>query len=249
LPLRQLTENFIDAYIDTLKPHAARTQLKVLRRFLRHAKHDVTRNISAPRAKSNKHASWPPEVIALYEARHPIGSKARLCFGLAKHTGAARCDIARLGPQHIVGGEITITRRKTGVPSTMTVHPELRAILDAMLLTGFSTFLVNSIGKAYAANDLSIQFRKWCDEAGLPPQYTLHGLRHTMGDAIVDQGGTTHEVAAVLGHADVRTAAHYTQGADRKRLARTAMARLIERSGNEGVSVDRSLQTHRPENT
>jgi integrase len=213
----------------------------------------VTRNISAPRAKSNKHASWPPEVMALYERKHAIGTKARLCFGLVKHTGAARSDIARLGPQHIVDGEMTIRRRKTGVESAgITVHPELRAILDAMPLTGFSTFLVNSIGTAYKRNDLGIQFRKWCREAGIPPQYTMHGLRHTMGDTIVDQGGTTHEVAAVLGHADVRTAAHYTQGADRKKLARKAMARLIEgtkqdRSGNESVSVDRSLQTQRSE--
>ena len=187
--------------------------------------------------------------MAKYEAHHPIGSKARLAFGLARHTGASRSEIVRMGQQHIGDGEITITRRKTGVPATITVHPELRVILDAMPLTGFTTFLVNSLGKAYAPNDLSIQFRKWCDEAGVPPQYTLRGLRHTMGKAIVDQGGTTHEVAAVLGHADVRTAAHYTQDADRKKLARKGMARLIEHPGNEGVSVDRSLQTQRPENT
>jgi integrase len=248
-PLRQITENFIDAYTGALQPHAARKTFKALRRFLRHAKHDVTRGITPPKAKSNKHASWPTEVMAQYEAHHPIGSKARLAFALARYTGAARSEIARLGPQHIVAGEFTIARKKTGVPSTITLHPELRAILEATPLTGLATFLVNTIGNAYAPNDLSIQFRKWCDEAGLPPQYTLHGLRHSMGDALAQLGANPNEIASVLGHADVRTALHYTQGADRKRMGRKAIARLIERSGNEGVSEDRSLQTQRPENT
>jgi integrase len=252
-PLRQLTENFLRAYLDSLTLSAARKALAALRGWLVHAKHDVTRGIKLPRAKSDKHPSWPAEWIAKYEACHAIGTKARLCFAIAKCTGLGRNEIARIGPQHIEDGEITITRKKTGVPVTITVQPELRTILDATPLTGFSTFLVNSIGKPYAPNDLSIQFRRWCDEAGIPPQYTLHGLRHRMGDTIATLGGSLHEVAYALGHRDVKTAAHYTQEADRKLLSRRAMRRVIEgtkqdRSGNEGVSVDRFSQTHGDEN-
>jgi integrase len=253
-PLRQISENFVDAYLDALKPHVARNHLRALRRFLRHAKHDVTRNITPPRAKSNKRESWPLEVMAQFEAHHPIGSKARLAFALARYTGAARSEVARIGPQHIIDGEITIARKKTGVAATITVHPQLRAILDATPLTGLTTFLLNRTGKPYAPNNLSIQFRNWCDEAGIPPQYTLHGLRHAMGDRIAELGGTLHEVAAVLGHRDVRTAAHYTQGADKRKLARTAMTRVIEstnqdRSGNEPVSENRPVQTQCPQKT
>jgi integrase len=243
-PLHQLTENFLSAYLDSLIASAARDCLVALRGWLKHAKHNVTRGIELPKLKSEKHASWPVGIIARYEAYHAVGTKARLCFGLAKYTGAGRSEIARIGPQHIENGEITITRKKTGEPATITVHPELWAILDATPLTGFSTFLVTKTGKPYAPNDLSIQFRKWCDEAGIPPQYTLHGLRHTMGDTIATLGGTLHEVAAILGHANVRTAAHYTQDADKKRLARAAMARLIgKHSSNEAVSEDAPPQT------
>ena len=61
----------------------------------------------------------------------------------------------------------------------------------------------------------------------------LHGLRHTMGDALAESGSSVFEVAAVLGHASARSATHYTQGADRKRMSAKAMKRLIERTGGE----------------
>jgi integrase len=257
-PLRQITANFIDAYLNTLKPHAARNHLKTLRGFLQHAKHDVTRGIKPPKATSTKHPSWPLEIMAQYCARHPMGTNARLTYGLARYTGAGRSEIARMGPQHIVNGEIVIARQKTGVTATITVHPELAATIAATPLTGVATFLITKTGRPYAPNDLSEQFRKWCDEAGLPPQYSLHGLRHTMGDDLAEHEATPNEIASVLAHASVKSALHYTQGADRKKMARKAMARLIgttlpgqlsnqsrpkDHPGNEGVSEENPPQT------
>jgi hypothetical protein len=90
--LRQITENFVEAYINALKPHAARNHLKTLRGFLKHAKYDVTRNIKAPKAKSTKHPSWPVEVMAEYEATHPIGSKRLLDRTNQDHSGNPKCQ-------------------------------------------------------------------------------------------------------------------------------------------------------------
>lgn len=228
-PLAKLHENFLLAYLDTLKPHAARNHLKALRGLLQHARHDVTRGIKAPKAKSNKHPSWPADMIAQYEARHAIGSKARLCFTLAKCTGAGRAEIARLGPQHIRGDEVELpARQKTGVTGFVTLLPELREVIGAMPVTGLTTFLVTKTGKPYAPNDLSDQFRQWCDEAGIPAQYSLHGLRHRMGDQIAEHGGTPNEIAGALGHRSPRTAMHYTQGADRRLMGTKATRRLIK---------------------
>jgi hypothetical protein len=53
-PLGQLNENFINAYLESLKPHAARNHLKALRGWLKHARHDVTRGIEPIRATSKK---------------------------------------------------------------------------------------------------------------------------------------------------------------------------------------------------
>jgi integrase len=264
-PLRQLNENFVTAYLESLKPHAARNHLKALRAFLKHAKHDVTRNIKAPKAKSSKHPSWPADVIAQYEAHHPIGSKARLCMALARFTGAGRTELTRIGPQHVrveidpqqalptLMDVIDIpARQKTGVAATLPLHPELKAIIAATPLTGFATLLVTKTGKPYSPSDLSDQFRKWCDDAKVPPQYSLHGLRHTMGDTLAENEATLNEIASVLAHASPRSAMHYTQGADRKKMARKAMARIIsgtkqQRSSNEGVSEENPPQTLRVE--
>jgi hypothetical protein len=103
-PLRQITENFLNAYLESFSPHAAKNTLKALRGFLQHARHDVTRDIRTARTPNKRHESWPPEMIARFEAHHPIGTKPRLVFALARYTGAGRSEIARMGPQHIVDG-------------------------------------------------------------------------------------------------------------------------------------------------
>jgi integrase len=253
-PLRQLTANFLGAYLDTLKPHAARNHLKALRGLLRHAQHDVTREVTPPKASKNKHASWPPEVIAQFEAHHPVGTKARLAFALARYTGAGRSELVRIGPQHIVDGVIVIARQKTGVVATITVHPELRAVIEATPLTGLSTFLISRFGKPYSPNGLSDEFREWCDQAGLPRKYKLHGLRNTMGKTLAEHGCNPHEIGSVLAHSDIRSALHYSTDIERKAMAQKAMARWIagpnqQHSGNDHVSVDSPPQTHRGKKT
>jgi integrase len=223
-PLRQITANFFDAYLANLKPHAARNHLKALRGFLKYAKRDVTTGITLPKVRSEKHPSWPAEVMAAYEARHPIGSKARLAFALARYTGQGRSEVAQMG--RIVDGAIVIKRQKTKVEATIPVLPQLKAIIEATPLIGLQTFLTTKSGKPYRPVDLSDDFRQWCNQAGIDRKYTIHGLRHAMGDALAELGCTPHEIAAVLAHASAKMALHYTQGADRKRMARTAMDRL-----------------------
>jgi hypothetical protein len=44
-------------------------------------------------------AAWSEEDVARYEARHPIGTKARLALDLLLYTGVRRSDVVRLGPQ------------------------------------------------------------------------------------------------------------------------------------------------------
>jgi integrase len=83
---------------------------------------------------------------------------------------------------------------------------------------------------------LSDQFREWCTQAGIDSKYSLHGLRHAMGDALAESGATPHEVASVLAHSSVTSALHYTQEANRKRMARKATKRLFEHPVNDEVS-------------
>lgn len=239
LPIGRLEARHVAKYLGNLSPHAARNHLKGLRGLLQHAGHDVTAGMKPPKVKSQRHRSWTEAEQAQYRKRHKLGTMARLAFEIAAGTGMATTDICRFGPSHVRDGEWSNPRQKTGVVAMGEILPNLKVALAAMDVTGLATFLVTKRGKAFRANGrdgLSACFRTWCAEAGLPAGLHIHGLRHTMGDTIAEAGGSAHAVAAVLGHASARMAIHYTQGADRKRLARDAMAKLKVSKSNRDLT-------------
>ena len=123
----------------------------------------------------------------MFEAYHPIGSKARLAMALGLYTAQRRGDVLKMGRQHIrectderlfaigVRNDISVRQSKTGTPMLIPIHPDLQTILDATINTGQLTLLTTNKGRAYRPNDFSEQFRKWCDDAGLPPECSFHG--------------------------------------------------------------------------
>jgi hypothetical protein len=100
--------------LEGLKPHAAYNWYQVINALMGYAvgagmiTTNPAANLKPPGAKSIKHKSWSAAEMAQYEAAHPIGTKARLAYALARYTGAGRADIARLGPVHIINGEIVL---------------------------------------------------------------------------------------------------------------------------------------------
>jgi hypothetical protein len=77
---------------------------------------DPTRGIKLPSIKSAGHHTWTDAEIAQFEARHAIGTKARLALGLLLFTAQRRGDVIRMGPQHIRNGAMTLRQRKTASP-------------------------------------------------------------------------------------------------------------------------------------
>jgi integrase len=110
---------------------------------------------------------------------------------------------------------------------SLPVRPELRTILDATPITGLSTFLVTKSGKPYSGTDFDEAFRTWCNEAGLPPNCYFHGLRATGCTVLADAGATAHEIAAWSGHMTLKEVERYTKAADQKRLAGSALAKVL----------------------
>jgi len=53
-----------------------------------------------------------------------------------------------------------------------------------------------------------------------------HGLRKAAARRLAEAGCSTHEIAAITGHASLKEVARYTEAADRKRLAQSAMAKV-----------------------
>jgi integrase len=76
-----------------------------------------------------------------------------------------------------------------------------------------------------------LQFRSWCDAAGLPPACSFHGLRKAALTRLADAGCTAHQIAAISGHKTLKEVERYTKAADQARLAREAMAKTTAQAG------------------
>jgi len=244
LPLRGMPPKFIRALLDTMAPHSARNWLKAIRAFTRWCleheliREDPTLGVRIQTARSDGHHSWTDAEILQFETFHPIGSKARLALAIGLCTALRRGDAIRIGRQHIRGDELIIPRtEKTKIALVLPVLPELRQAIDATP-TGHLTLLTTKTGKSYNPNDFSEQFRKWCDDAGLPPECSFHGLRKAALTRLADQGKTVHQIAAVSGHKTLKLVQHYTAAADQRKLAREAL--LGEQNGAITVKPDGS---------
>jgi integrase len=212
------------------KPVAANNLRKMLRAMMKHAVEiglradDPTRDVRAIRVKSDGFHSWNDDEIAQFEKRHPRGTPARLALALLLYTGQRRSDVVRMGPQHIRNGVLHVRQQKTGIELAIPVHPTLAAVI-AETSTYHLTFLTNQFGRPFTAGYFGQWFREQCDMAGLR-HCSAHGLRKAAARRLAEAGCSTHEIAAITGHASLKEVARYTEAVDRRRLAQSAMAKV-----------------------
>jgi len=206
------------------KPVAANNLRKVLRAMMKHAVEIGLRDVRAIRVKSDGFHSWNDDEIAQFEKRHPRGTPARLALALLLYTGQRRSDVVRMGPQHICNGVLGVRQQKTGIELAIPVHSALAAVI-AETPTYHLTFLTNQFGRPFTAGYFGQWFREQCDMAGLR-HCSAHGLRKAAARRLAEAGCSTHEIAAITGHASLKEVARYTEAVDRRRLAQSAMAKV-----------------------
>jgi integrase len=192
---------------------------------------DPTLGVKRKKVKTTGFKTWSEGHIARFEAAHPIGSRARLAFALLLYTGQRRGDVVKLGPQHIHRGVLTIDQGKTegGEEAHLEIpmHPKLRETIEATPTVGVKTFLVTQFGKPFTSNGFGNYFRELCDAAECP-DVAAHGLRKAAARRLAEIGCSPHQIASITGHASLAEIQRYTEAADRKRMGREAMAKLIE---------------------
>jgi integrase len=204
-PIALLPKKFVIAVLDRMEPFAAHNWLKAIRHLMQYCidqeliRIDPTQGIKLRSVKTDGHHTWTEDEIAQYQAFYPIGTKARLALALGLYTAQRRGDVIRMGRQHIRDGVLSVRQEKTGTVLAIPVHGELKAIIDATPV-GHLTLLTTKTGKSYAGNDLSEQFRVWCNAAGLPQRCVFHGLRKAALTRLADVGCSVHEIAAISGH-------------------------------------------------
>jgi integrase len=179
--------------------------------------------------------TWTPEEVRQFEAKHPVGSKARLALALLLYLGVRRGDVVTLGRQHVKNGWLRLvpskTRYRRKAVSEKPVLPVLADII-ARSSTGDLTFLVTNFGKPFTAAGFGNWFRDRCNEAGLQ-QCSAHGLRKAGATIAAERGATTHQLMAIFDWTTPSQAEVYTRAADRRRLAQSATTYLAERSDAE----------------
>jgi integrase len=240
-PIDRLHKKALQAILNKKSPAAASNWRKALRGFIDHVMSldmltvDPLAGVKLVSVKSDGHHPWEPEECSQFEAGHPIGTRARLAYELLLQIGQSRCDVVRLGRQHVRNGTLSQKRQKTKVAFDVPVMPALQAAIDAMPASHHLTFLITAYGKQFTAAGFGNWFREVCDEAGLPKRCTSHGLRKAAATRLADRGATTTQLMAWFGWKTASEAERYTRGADRKRAAATA-GKLI--SGTESGSPE-----------
>jgi integrase len=218
-------------------PSAANNLLRMLRVLMQFAiadgmrRDDPTAGVRGIKIRTSGFHSWSEEEIAIFEARHPIGTRPRLAFALLLFTAQRRSDVVRMGRQHVRDGVLTIQQRKTGMTVDVPLHFELKTILDATPSDNL-TFLVTALGKPFAPAGFTNWFRERCDEAGLPRGCAPHGLRKAASRRLAEHGCTAHEIMAITGHTTLKEVSRYTAAIRRKHLAARAMSKIGTSSGN-----------------
>ena len=183
------------------------------------------RDVDYFKGTSDGFHTWTEGELEKYEARHPIGTKARLAMALMLYTGQRRSDIILFGRQHVSNGQIKFTqqknRRRKPITLELPIHPDLQKIIDATP-GGNLTFLVTEFDKPFTPNGFGGYFRRRCNEAGLP-HCSAHGLRKVAATRLANHGATEHQIMSVTGHTTSKEVARYTKAANQKKLAKSAM--------------------------
>jgi integrase len=233
-----LQEHHIEAMIGEKagKPAAQRNLLRVLRSLLKvSVKAKLRRDnpalgVELERLETTGYHSWTEEELRQYEARHPVGTKARLALDLLLYTAQRRADVVRLGPSMMATGDgeqrLRFVQSKTDVEMDIPVAEPLAATIAATPMIGVKTFLVTEYGRPFTAAGFGNWFRDRCNEAELP-QCSAHGLRKAFLRRMAEAGCSEDYIASISGHRDLREIRKYVQAANKAKMATAGMARTL----------------------
>jgi len=202
-------------------PHAANHLLTLIRKLTGVAldeewiDYDPTFRIKV-RAEYRGWKAWPDDIRRAYEARWSLGTTARTVYALALYFGHRRSDVATVKWSDLEVSAGNVVQRKTGKALWIPMQQELIAALEAVERRG-EYVVVTQYGKPFSVKALGMRMQDWTKRAGIPPGYSLHGLRKTLGKMLAESGATTREIMSILGHDSIVHAELYTREAEQKK--------------------------------
>lgn len=236
----EITTRTIEAGRDRRRetPFAAMDFIKAMRglfgwaRETGHVEIDPTEGVKGFVTRTKGWHVWTEEEVARFEARWPVGTRERLAMAVLLFTGLRRGDAARLGPQHVSNGVISLDTEKTGTAVVIPMLPELAEIIAASPV-GDKSFIATLNGRPMVKEGFGNWFAEACQAAGVPGR--AHGLRKAGATRAANNGATQAELEAIFGWEGGKMASLYTRQANRKKLAERAMSKLGSIPAPEGA--------------
>lgn len=167
---------------------------------------------------------WTPKEVSAGIAGAPDRAVA-IAIALAWYTGQRESDILQMRWSDIEDGYMKVIQKKTGLEMRIKLHPDLVLFLEGMRDGAADTDYIVSGTKPLSCAAFRGRFRRRMDNIDIFK--TFHGVRKGVASSVAEKGGTTKEIAAILGHKTLRMAAYYSDQADHTVLAESAVDNLV----------------------
>ena len=245
--VREMTRKHVQKIIAkrVATPGAANQLLKKLKVLLHFAIDNGWRTddptIRIKKFPEGEFHTWTDAEIERFEVTWRIGSRERLAFALFLYSGQRTSDVSKMLWTDVSNDGIWVVQRKTKAKLLVPLHPELYAILSASPRRK-GAILQTNFGRPFSSKGLSNFMAVRIGKAGLPERCVTHGLRKAAARRLAEAGCSANEIASITGHASLEEVARYTRAAEQKKLARSAMDRLVrEQHGNPIPGQSKSL--------
>lgn len=206
-------------------PGEANTLLRIVRRLLSFAVDREYREdnpaLRIKLFKGGEFRDWKDEELAQFETRWQPGTKQRLAYTLLLYTGQRRQDVAAMLEADAFGDRIKVVQEKTDAKIDIPSHPILREELS--LRPRNLMMLLNDRGGPYTSEALGQFLAAAIDDAGLPDDCVVHGLRKTAARKLAEAGCSEDEIMSVTGHQSADMVRLYVRGARRAKMADSAV--------------------------
>jgi integrase len=189
--------------------------------------------VRRPRDAPVYNRAWTDEEFETVMAAAP--RELRVALALGGYLGLREGDMIAVTWKAYDGTAFEIRQNKTGEPLWVPAPKELRAILDKTKRRS-PVIVVGRRGRPYTTSGFQTRFfylmRKLRNAGKVTRGLSFHGLRHTAGRRLAEAGCDPRTIAVMLGQKTTAMGEHYSRQADKRRLARSAVAKL-ERSGRK----------------
>lgn len=251
-PFVVLTRKVIKEEMKARTPSQAGNLLSALRGMIRwmideghlDEDDDPTIGLKSGKAKASRETGgflpWTEEDMALYRAKWPLGTEARLMFDVLHYTFLRLGDAHRFGPPHLrqivrkMAVQIATEKSRGNTTVTVPVHPEFAESLRAARAAGIIGAEV-FIGKMVKGRVLPMnkkawaaKFKKYAVLAGVnEPKKSCHGVRKARAEIAAYADCTESQMMAMFGWTDPKMPAHYIAQANREKLGMSGMDKIV----------------------